>query len=143
MLARQPQKQTIQWAGDNLPEVESALGDYVTNTTVGGGILRIIGIGGLDLTIQLGDILIVEDGRIGIIRESSKPQAEEHVTWKGSNIEDFARFLSGYKVNMAVAGDALLIHGGSKPIILSRGDRLLTRNGQVVVSIKGKDHPDG
>jgi hypothetical protein len=139
-LNSRPSKQTIQWNGDNLLEIESALDGYVTHASSGGGVLKIIGIGGLELAVQLGETLIIEDGRIGIIRNSSEPKAHGFVTWKGSNIEEFAAFLKGHKVRMAVAGDALLIHGGTKPIILSRGDRLIHRDGQIVVSIAGKQH---
>lgn len=135
-----PTRQTLQWDGDNLHEVESALEDYVTSISAGGGVLKIIGMGGLELAIQLGDVLLVEEGRIGIIRDSGKRNDHGFVTWKGSNIEEFAIFLKNHKVRMAIAGDALLIHGGTKPIILSRGDRLINRNGQIVVSIAGKQH---
>lgn len=137
---QRPGKQTLQWRGDNLREVDALLDKHVTHSSQKGGKLRLIGMGGLDITLQLGDTLIVDGDRLGIVRHNSGVSDKPFVIWDGKNLEAFAAFLQGYKVQMAIAGDSLLIHGGTNPIILNRGDRLLKRDGQIVVSIRGKDH---
>lgn len=139
--AHRPTKQALQWTGDNLGDVESLLDAHVAHASSAGGKLRIIGIGlALDVTLELGDTLIVDQDRLGIVRYSSGVTDKQFVVWSGDNLEEFTQFLQAFKVRMAVAGDALLIHGGTNPIILSRGDRLVKRDGQIVVSIRGKDH---
>lgn len=140
---QRPTKQALQWTGDNLQEVNDLLDDFAISTGVAGGVLRLLGIGGLELTVQLGETLLLDGSSLGIIRNSISKPGDAFVIWKGSNLEEFAQFLKNYKVRMAVAGNALLIHGGHKPLILSQGDRLYNREGQIVVSIKGKDHLDG
>lgn len=140
----QPSKQTLQWNGDNLLEVENLLDSHVTKASASNGALRLIGMGGLDITLSTGDTLIVDGDRLGVIRESRKSEkGQSFVIWKGANIEEFASFLKYYKVRMAVAGDHLLVYGGTKPLILKRGDRLINREGQIIVSVAGKDHNNG
>lgn len=139
---------TVQWKGDNVRDVERLLAGYLVRADRAGEKLRLVGLG-INVTLEPGDSLILDSDakapgrrfpRVGVQRATVKgKRAESFVTWKGDNVTQIADFVSGYKVELVVMGENLHLIG-SETVILKRGDRLVDRNGQIVVSVAGKQH---
>jgi hypothetical protein len=134
---------TVQWKGDNTGEIEHLLRDHLVRADKAGDKLQVHGIG-LNIELSLGDSLIVEGDRLGVLRAATtQPLKEAYVTWKGDNVAEMARFMSDYKVDFMVTGELLSVIGKEVSVVLARGDRLVKRDGQIVVSMAGKQHRYG
>lgn len=135
-------RRTVEWTGDNVVEIERLLTDHVVRAEKAGDQCHIQGADELSLTLNLGDRIAVEGDRLGIFRKDAvRPDPE--VTWTGTNVEEMARFLSGYEVRVELIADVLCIHdarGQEKVAIVNRGDKLIERGGMLIVSKAGKDH---
>jgi hypothetical protein len=130
---------SIIWDGDNAKEVESLLGDHLARADKAGDKLKLIGIG-LNVELGLGDTVLLDGDRLGIVRAGAGI-AEDFIVWAGNNLPAFDEFLKPYGVYLIVQGERLSIYGGPQHIAtLNRGDRIERKNGQIVVSRVGKDH---
>ena len=133
----------IQWDGDNVAEIERFLSAHLARADKHGDKLRLIGIG-LNVELNLGDSLMLDGDRLGIVRAGAKAPADlypELVVWAGDNLPAVEAFLKPYGVTLLVEGERLSIYGGFQHIAtLNRGDRVERKSGQMVVSRIGKDH---
>jgi hypothetical protein len=130
---------TIRWNGDNAAEVERLLSNHLARADKHGDKLQLIGIG-LNVELNLGDTLVLDGDRLGIVRANAGA-VQDFVTWTGANLPAFEEFLKPYGVNLLVEGERLSIYGGFQHIAtLNRGDRVERKNGQIIVSRAGKDH---
>jgi hypothetical protein len=130
----------VQWQGDNAAEVECLLRDHLARADKQGDKLLVRGIG-LNVELSLGDSVVLDGDRLGIKRAATaEPLKESYVTWKGDNVSEIGRFMSSYKVQFMVAGEFLHIIAPQETVVLARGDRLVKRDGQIIVSVAGKQH---
>ena len=130
---------SVQWTGDNAAEIEGFLSNHLARADKHGDKLQLIGIG-LNVELGLGDTLLLDGDRLGIVRAGAGI-AEDFITWRGDNLPAFAEFLKPYGVELLVEGERLSIYGGFQHIAtLGRGDRVERKNGQLAVSRAGKDH---
>lgn len=130
----------LQWKGDNVAEIEKLLGNHLARADKEGDKLHLIGIG-LNIEVALGDSVIVDGDRLGILRANVKPQPDPFIVWTGANVDEFTAFLKPYGVWLAVTGEKLSIYGGNLHFAtMGRGDRITISGGNVVVSRAGKDH---
>lgn len=130
---------SLVWDGDNVAEIERMLGDHLVRADKHGDTLALIGIG-LNTQLGLGDTLVLDGDRLGIVRVNAGA-VQDFVTWAGDNLPAFEEFLKPYRVSLLVEGERLSIYGGFQHIAtLNRGDRVERKNGQMVVSRAGKDH---
>lgn len=132
---------TVQWRGDNAAEVEHLLRNHLARADKHGDKLHVMGLGGLDITLELGDSVVIEDDRLGVMRRQPQEGPEQWVTWDGNNLGKVAQFLIGWDVRPDVVGADLFLYaktGGY--LVLKRGDRLVKRHGEIVISKGGKDH---
>lgn len=133
---------SLVWDGDNAAEIEGMLNRHLVRTDKDGDKLALIGIG-LNVSLDLGDTVLLDGDRLGIVRAGSgvSDLYPEMVVWAGNNLPAFEEFLKPYGVNLLVEGERLSIYGGFQHIAtLNRGDRVERKNGQMVVSRVGKDH---
>lgn len=133
---------SLVWDGDNATEIEGMLNQHLVRADKAGDKLALIGIG-LNVTLDLGDTVMLDGDRLGIVRAGSgiSDLHPELVVWAGDNLPAFEEFLKPYGVNLLVEGERLSIYGGFQHIAtLNRGDRVERKNGQMVVSRVGKDH---
>jgi hypothetical protein len=132
---------TAQWKGDNASEIEHLLREHVARADKEGDLCRIRGIDGLNISLNLGDRLVVEGDRLGVLR-TVKAAADPTITWDATNLAAIAQFLRAYKVRFDVVFETLFIYGEgeSQPAVLNKGDRLIERKGIIVVSKAGKGH---
>jgi hypothetical protein len=132
---------TAQWNGDNAQEIEHLLRHHVARADKDGDCCHIIGLQGLDIRLNPGDRLVVEGDRLGVLR-TAITAPDPTITWEGANVPEIARFLSTFKVRLDVIGNTLFIYGEGEnaPAVLNRGDRLIQRQGMIVVSKAGKEH---
>jgi hypothetical protein len=140
---------TVLWRGDNVKDVERLLAGYLVRADREGEKLLVRGLG-INVTLEPGDTLILDRDeralgrrfpRVGIQRAPTKGRpAELFVTWKGDNVAEIGRFVSAYQVELMVVGENLHLIGKAETIVLKRGDRVLERNGQLVISVAGKTH---
>lgn len=134
---------TVQWQGDNVQEIEQLLRHHLARADKEGDKLLVRGLG-LKLQLELGDSLILDGNRLGIRRaETAEPLKATYATWKGDNVSEIARFMTDYKVEFMVSGERLHVLAGKNSVVLKRGDRLIHRDGQVIVSVAGKQHRYG
>jgi hypothetical protein len=134
---------TVQWKGDNAQEVEQLLQGHLARADQVGDHLLIRGLG-IHLELSLGDSLMLDGDRLGVRRSAgAAPLQESSVTWKGDNVKEIARFMTDYQVEYLVMGECLHIIAAQETVVLGRGDRLVKRDGQIVVSIAGKQHRYG
>jgi hypothetical protein len=104
------------------------------------GRLHLVGMG-LNTHISVGDIVMVEDGRLGIKRAKPLPSIDPYVTWEGDNLLEIDEFLKLYGVRLEVMSERLNIFAGSDLMAsLGRGDRITKANGNVVISRAGQHH---
>lgn len=132
---------TAEWTGDNATEIERLLRHHVARADKDGDRCRIRGIDGLDITLNLGDRIVIEGDRLGVLR-TVKVGADPTITWNGLNLGEVAKFLNTFQVRLDVIGVSLFIYGKGEPqpAVLQPGDRLIERKGMIVVSKAGKDH---
>lgn len=133
---------TVQWDGDNAAQIDKLLANHQARADKKADKLHIVGLG-LNVTLELGDSVIVKDDRLGIQRKSAKPTPDPFVTWEGNNLYKLQRFLKAYAVRLEVIGARLLLHGdttGTPWFELKYGDRLVKRDGHIIVSKLGKTH---
>lgn len=133
---------TVQWNGENQTQIDRLLAGHQARADKKADKLHIVGIG-LNVTLELGDSVVVKDDRLGIQRHSVKTGPDPFVTWDGNNLPKLQRFLKAYAVRFEVVGNKLLLHGdttGTPWFVLSYGDRLIKRDGQIIVSKLGKTH---
>lgn len=137
--------QIAQWRGDNVQEVERLLGNHLARAAKAGDKLKVTGIG-IDLELSLGDTVTVDEDRLGIIRhQTEKPLKETWVTWQGNNLHKCESFLKQYKVRLKADSNKLKLYGDDTLMpwfILQLGDRLVNRDGLIIISKVGKDHRD-
>lgn len=135
--------QVAQWKGDNVPEIQGLLNNHHVRVDKEGEYLHVQGIG-LDTTLRLGDSMIVDGDRMGIMRASTdKPLTEDSVTWTGDNLPDVAAFVKAYGLTLGVSGwlRKLNLFAGPQCVLsLNKGDKLIKRDGQIIVSVAGKNH---
>lgn len=81
---------TVQWNGDNLPEVERLLRLHEASAFKHGDQLHILG-EGLSILLNLGDQLIIDGDRLGVLRPPTKA-ANPEITWDGNNVFEMSRF---------------------------------------------------
>jgi len=124
-----------QWKGDNLPEIENLLGQHLARARKEGDKLHLTGLG-LDTTAELGDTIMVDGDRLGILRAAtSTPTKEEFLTWEGGNVPQFEAFLKGQGLTFVVTGRNLEAYAGlQRVLLLQKGDRIIKRDGQIIVS---------
>jgi hypothetical protein len=132
---------TVQWNGENAEQIEHLLRNHVARADKEGDRCRIRGIDGLNITLGLGDRLVIEGDRLGVLR-SAKATADPTITWDATNLAAIVQFLAAYKVRFDVVFETLFIYGEgeTQPAVLNKGDRLIERKGVVIVSKAGKDH---
>ncbi len=134
---------TVQWTGDNALECDRLLRNHQARADKKADKLHIVGLG-LNVTLELGDSLIVKDDRLGVQRKvKAESEVETWVTWEGNNLPKLKAFLSQYEVRLEVIGARLLLHGDTSGLPwfeLNYGDRLVKRDGHIVVSKLGKTH---
>lgn len=134
---------TAQWKGDNAREIEHLLRRHVAHAEKAGDLCRITGANKLDITLNLGDRVVVDGDRLGVFRQTTQTRPDPEVLWTGINMADVAKFLIGYDVRVEVIGDTIFIHdarGHEKSLALKRGDKLIERSGMLIHSRGGKDH---
>jgi hypothetical protein len=130
---------TIQWTGDNVAEIERALADHLARADKHGDKLHLIGIG-LNVELGLGDSILMDGDRMGIVRAGA-PMPLTEITWDGTNVPAINDFLDATGVWLLVEGEILSIYGGNQLFAaLNRGDRIEKKAGQIVISRAGKDH---
>lgn len=139
--------QVVQWKGDNVAEIERFLGNHLARADREGDSLKVVGIG-VNMEVNLGDSLLLDGDSLGVRRANdfTKRQKETWVTWQGNNLDKVASFLKNYKVRLEVQGTKLGLFGDDRPLpwfILKRGDRLVNRGGEIIVSVAGQDHREG
>jgi len=130
--------QVVQWRGDNAHEADRLVSHlHQARADKDGSKLRVVGLG-LNVELDLGDSLILDGDRLGILRASTeKPTAETWITWQGNNREKVATFLKAYQVRLEQDGRRLKLYGDRTPVpwfTLDLGDRLIKRDGQIIVS---------
>lgn len=132
---------TVQWKGDNAPEIEKLLNAFVVRADKDGNRCRLIGLKGLNIVLEPGDSVTIEGLRLGVLRSSRKSAPDPEITWEGGNLAAVAEFLKTFKVRLDVVGVGLFLYSNREPpIVLAPGDKLIKRHGQIVVSKAGKDH---
>jgi hypothetical protein len=135
-------RRVVQWQGDNAEEAERLLSNHLARADKHGDKLHLIGLG-INVELNLGDSLILDGDRIGIQRAATKePLVEEFVTWTG-DLPAVERFLKRYVVRLEVRGTLLALFGDDSGIpwfVLSQGDRLVKRDGQIIISKLGNHH---
>ncbi len=132
---------TVKWTGDNLKDVERLLRRHDAQAYKHGDVLHITG-EGLYISLSLGDQLILDGERLGVIRPATKV-AETEIIWDGNNVFEMSRFLSPFNVRCELIGRTLLVHDmtrGEEPARLEPGDKLIERGSMIVLSKAGKDH---
>lgn len=131
---------TAQWTGDNLAEIERLLREHLVRADKVGERCHLVGLG-LNTALDLGDSVVLEGDRLGIIRATG-PIADKEVTWTGANVQAMADFLRDYKVRVDTIGPTLHLYGGNdpKPLVLHRGDKLIERHGTIIISKAGVGH---
>lgn len=133
-------RRTAQWKGDNVAEIERLMSAIVARADKQGDKLHIIGLGGLDVTLELGDSVILEGKRLGVRRARTDPPLQEsYVTWQGDNVGQIAQFLGDYDLRIDVVGADLYLYG-AEMVVLKRGDRVVRRDGLLLVSKAGAGH---
>ncbi len=130
---------TVQWQGDNAAEVENLLRHHAARADQEGDRLHIMGLAGLDLMLEIGDSVIVEGDRLGVLRKQ-QGSVDIDVTWTGGNLAAIVKFMEGWNVRPDVVGADLFLHADGGYLILNRGDKLILRSGKIVISKVGKDH---
>lgn len=133
---------TVQWQGDNASEFEKLLSNHLVRADKHGDQLVLLGVG-IHVTLNLGDSVLLDGDALGVQRADGKPVENPSVTWKGSNLGDVANFLTDYKVTFMVMGETLHCIAAQETIVLARGDKLINRYGQIIVSKAGVDHANG
>ncbi len=132
---------TVQWKGDNLPEVQNLLRDHEAHATKLGEVCYITA-EGLNIKLDPGDQIIRSGDQLGVIRPVTKAPDPE-ITWDGNNVFEMSRFLCEHQVRCELRGYTLYIHdlrGIEQPAGLEPGDKIINRNGMLVVSKAGRDH---
>ena len=129
--------QVVQWRGDNAQEADQLLSAHLARADKDGSKLRVVGLN-VNVELELGDSLIVDGDRLGILRASTeKPTAETWVTWQGNNLQKAKDFLKAYQVRLEQDGRRLRLYGDRSQtpwFVLDLGDRLIKRDGQIIVS---------
>lgn len=129
----------VQWTGNNASEIEGLLSNHLARADKHGDKLHLIGIG-LDVEMTLGDSIVMDGDRLGIVRSGS-PLPPDTITWDGTNVPAINEFLGAAGVWLLVEGEILSIYGGDTLIAaLNRGDRIEKTAGQITISRAGKDH---
>jgi hypothetical protein len=135
-------QKTVQWTGDNASEIEAMLVAYVVRADKVGDCCHIIGIDGMHVELELGDAIVVDGDHLGVIRHAKgTPVADPEITWDG-NAQTVAQFLISFDIGLEVVGADLYIKGKGerRPVRIERGDKIIKRHGNLVVSRAGKDH---
>jgi hypothetical protein len=130
--------QIVQWRGDNADEADHLVSSaHLARADKDGAKLRVVGVG-LNIELDLGDSLILDGDRLGVLRHATeKPMKETGVTWQGNNLQKVKDFLKTYQVRFAQDGRRLKLYGDNSDhpwFILDLGDQLLKRDGQIIVS---------
>lgn len=136
--------QVVQWKGDNAHEIERMLASHQVRADKEGDKLKVVGIG-INVEVGLGDSVVLDKDRLGIRRshDLTRRTKETWVTWQGNNLDKVRDFLKTYKVRIEVQDSKLGLFGDDSPLpwfILKRGDRLINRGGEIIVSVEGRDH---
>ena len=130
---------SLTWDGDNAQLFEQFLSQHLVRADKHGDKLHLIGIG-LNVELALGDRIMLDGDRLGIVRAGGL-MPPDVLVWDGTNVPAFNEFLSHAGVWLLGEGEYLTIYAGSQPMAtLNRGDRLEKREGQIAVSRAGKDH---
>lgn len=131
----------VRWTGNNTRDVNKLLEDHLARAEPDGATLHIVGIG-LNTHICVGDVVLIENDRLGIKRVKPAPQADPFVTWTGDNVFEIDDFLKLYGVHIDVMNDLLNIHAGHDLMAsLGRGDRITkSSTGEIVISRAGQHH---
>lgn len=136
-------RQVVQWRGDNAAEAERLLAQHLARADKHGDKLHLVGIG-LNVELSLGDSLVMEGDRLGIQRAvTTAPLTEEFVTWTGENMGSVISFMRAYQVRIEVVDGKIRLYGDDSYLpwfTLRKGDRLIKRDGQIIVSLAGRDH---
>lgn len=133
---------TVEWRGDNAREIERFLNRYVVRVDQSGDQLRVMGLGGLDLILKVGDKIMVdvELKQVGVMRRDAIA-ACPRVTWRGDNAAEVYRFVQDFGVEINVVGDDLwLLPQGQQFIVMNRGDEIVKNGNTLAVSVAGQDH---
>lgn len=129
--------QVVQWRGDNAQEADRLLSAHLARADKEGAKLHVVGFG-LNVELELGDSLILDGDRLGVLRATTeKPTKETWVTWQGNNRQKVATFLKAYQVRLEQDGRRLKLYGDRTLVpwfVLDLGDRLIHRDGQIIVS---------
>lgn len=136
--------QVVQWKGDNTAEVERMLAGHLVRADKEGDLLKLTGIG-INTEIKPGDSVVLERDRLGVRRahDLTAKLKETWVTWQGNNLDKVKDFLKTYKVRIEVQDAKLGLFGDDSYLpwfILKRGDRLIKRGAEIIVSVDGRDH---
>lgn len=131
---------TVQWQGDNPGEIEDFLCEFVVRADQLGEQCHIIGIDGLHVVLELGDSLVIDHGKLGVIRHPKGSGVNDpELTWDGNYLAA-SKFLEDYKVTLQVVGQDLHLINERVRVPVRRGDKLIIRNDHIVVSVAGQDH---
>jgi hypothetical protein len=132
---------SVEWNGENAAEIEGLLRLHVARADKEGDQCCIRGIDGMSIVLDLGDRVMIEGDRLGVLRKAVAT-AEPTIVWTGANLGDIANFLKAYRVRLDVIGQTLFIYGEGEPqpATLNRGDRLIERGHEITVRKVGRDH---
>lgn len=133
-------QRTVQWQGDNTGEVEHFLSQFVVRADKCGDQCHIVGINGMNVVLELGDSVVLDKGKLGVIRHpKGMPIEDPEMTWAGDYMAA-AKFLESYKVGLQLVGEDLHLFNSTARVPVHRGDKLILRDNHIVVSIEGRDH---
>lgn len=141
----------IQWLGENIAAIEAALHHHECRVFVEDGgrkTLSIVGVMGLNVTLNLGDTLEINLGldgvfdSIGVHRIPVGDDGDPEVMWTGENAFAVKAFVQQHDTRVEVRGPDLLLHTeGDSVVRLRRGDKLIRRGGRYLfMSRAGKEH---
>lgn len=136
---------TVQWQGDNQAEVDKFLSIFAARSDKAGDVLHVMALNKqgsfANIHLELGDSLIFDNGRVGVMR-GQVSDVEPMVEWTGENAQEISNFLQAWSVDLDVIGNDLYLsgRGEAQSVILHRGDRIIGRGKNLVVSVAGKDH---
>jgi hypothetical protein len=133
-------QKTVQWQGNNPGEIESFLHKFVVRADQFGEQCHIRGINGLHVVLEPGDSVVLDRGKLGVIRHpKGTPVNDPELTWDGNYLAA-SKFLEDYKVTLQLVGEDLHLIDRHSRVPVKRGDKLIIRDNHIVVSIAGQDH---
>ena len=145
------------WDGENLNEIALLFNEFDVHVEQNGDTVRITGPDDFEAKLQVGDAIDLGGGGAGFkITRASDPAVEDpYITWTGNNMFDIVQFIEGWLAitpsvidNLLVLewieerGHVFTVEAMSQKMqcFLERGDRLVQRGMQLIVSRAGTDH---